>query len=46
MIVITIAFFELSDFPMGITSFINHSKMKWEVQLGIGKPGQKERRTL
>lgn len=39
-------FFELSDFPMGITSFINHSKMKWEVQLGIGKPGQKERRTL
>lgn len=46
MIVIAIAFFELSDFPMGITSFINHSKMKWEVQLGIGKPGQKERRTL
>lgn len=45
MIVITIAF-ELSDFPMGITSFINHSKMKWEVQLGIGKLRQKERRTL
>ncbi len=43
MIVIAIAFL-VSDFPMGITSFINHSKMKWEVQLGIGKawPERKE----